>query len=514
MNHQTTYLSSYQSVPTRGLIDFVRHYRLHIDNIMLWVTALAWLMSFLYASVHQTWGLALLLGGLFMGVNWLAIKVLNHPQLTPAIIAVVYMLFVSLHVHQLKGMIEAHFGYFVFLAALFTYLDWRPLIWAAVAAAVLHVVIHMLQNAGVPIYLFPEHSHSWSIVAMHAFYVVIETAVLVILVRLASRLLVVAQELVVVTETMIVDDHHIDLSVRSPVRNNAILDHLNWLLEAISGAVRSALVAQQEADNNLGVLAGNANQLVGISRQSHQGAEVIRQEMDQMHESFVAVAAQIQRAAVLIEDTVDAQHEGQVAVQVAREGVATLSRILGDTAQSIDALANDCSAITSTLSEIQGIAEQTNLLALNAAIEAARAGEQGRGFAVVADEVRALAQRTQVSTENIKQIVNRLVTGSTASVQAMSDSRQRVLANVASSEAVEQVFRRIAASVTEIHQISQQIAHATEANTQTSEAITRQTSELDGLIAQTAGIVLQNQQMIAHLQTAFADLHEALTKFR
>nr|WP_324259975.1 methyl-accepting chemotaxis protein [Cellvibrio fontiphilus] len=514
MSHSTVRSSPYQSMPNRGLVDFVSNYRLHIDNIMLWITALAWFLSFLYASVHNTWMLALLLGGLFMGINWLAIKLLNHPQLTPAIIAVVYMLFVSLHVHQLEGMIEAHFGYFVFLAALFTYLDWRPLIWAAGAAAVLHVVIHMLQNAGVPIYLFPDHMHSWSIVAMHAFYVVIETVILVILVRLASRLLVVAQELVVVTETMIVDDQHINLGVRSQARNNAILDHLNWLLEAIATAVRSAFRAQQEADNNLGVFASNTGELVNISGQSHRSAEMIRQAMDDMHDSFVAVAAQIQRAAVLTDETVSAQREGQVAVKAARDGVVELSRILGDTAESIDALASDCAAITSTLAEIQGIAEQTNLLALNAAIEAARAGEQGRGFAVVADEVRALAQRTQVSTENIKQIVNRLVSGSNTSVQAMGDSRQRVLANVAGSEAVEQVFRRIGASVTEIHQISQQIARATEANTQTSEAITRQTGELDGLSAQTARIVAQNQELIAQLQAAFSELQQALTKFR
>lgn len=514
MKTSSAYSSSYQPAShSAGLVDFVINYRYHIDKTMLWLTGLAWLMSLLYAAVHGTWMLALVAGGLLMGINWFAIKLVNHPQVTPAIIAIVYMLFVSLHVHQLKGMIEAHFGYFVFLAALFTYLDWRPLIWAAAAAAVLHVVIHLLQEAGVPIYLFPDHMHSWSIVAMHAFYVVIETAVLVVLVRLASRLLVVARELVDVTETMVVDDTRIDLNVRSHARNNAILDRLNWLLEAIAQAVRSALSAQEEADKNLSVLAANTDELVVMAGQSCHGAEVIRLAMDNMHVSFVEVAAKIQRAAVLTEDTVHAQREGQIAVKGSREGIAELSRILGDTASSIDALAKDCAAITSTLAEIQGIAEQTNLLALNAAIEAARAGEQGRGFAVVADEVRALAQRTKVSTENIKQIVNRLVSGSNASVHAMSESRQRVLANVASSEAVEQIFNRIAKAVTEINKISQQIATSTEEQTQASESITQQTGQLDGLSEDTARIVAQNRQMIAHLQSAFAELKQALTKF-
>lgn len=502
-----------QAINRDGLVDFVINYQLYIDRIMLWVTLGAWAMSFLYAWVYDTWLLALFVGGLFTGINWFAIKVLNHPQLTPCVIAVVYMLFVSLHVHQLKGMIEAHFGYFVFLAALFTYLNWRPLIWAAGAAAVLHIVLHMMQEAGVNIYLFPDHMHSWSIVAMHAFYVVIETAVLVILVTLASRLLVVAQELVGVTESMIVNEQRVDLSVRAKVRNNTILDHLNWLLDNIASAIKSAVVARNQADQNLGVLSSNTQHLVQIASQSHSASDVIQVAMDNMHRSFVEVAAQIQRAAVLAEDTVNAQVEGKAAVKISRDGIADLSRILGGAAGAINSLSKDCEAVTTTLAEIQGIAEQTNLLALNAAIEAARAGEQGRGFAVVADEVRALARRTQVSTENIKVIVSRLVSGSTNSVQAMNQSRARVLENVANSQSVEQIFERIAAAINEINRISQQIAVATEEQTQTSESITRQTSQLNALSNETASIVNQNRQMIEHLQIAFGDLHSALTKF-
>ena len=502
-----------QAMHRDGLIDFVINYRLYIDRIMLWVTFGAWVVSFLYAWVHDTWLLALIIGGVFTCINWFAIKVLKHPQLTPCVIAIVYMLFVSLHVHQLKGMIEAHFGYFVLIAALFTYLNWRPLIFAAGAAAVLHVVIHMMQMAGLNIYLFPDHMHSWSIVAMHGFYVVIETAVLVVLVKLVSRLLIVAQELVGVTENMIVNERQVDLSVRAGVRNNAILDQLNWLLDSIASAIRSALAARNQADKNLDVLAGNTEHLVQIANQSHSASDVIQVAMDNMHGSFVEVAAQIQRAADLAENAVSAQIEGKVAVKTSRDGIADLSRILGDTAEAINNLSKDCEAVTTTLTEIQGIAEQTNLLALNAAIEAARAGEQGRGFAVVADEVRALARRTQVSTENIKVIVSRLVSGSAHSVQAMSQSRARVVENVANSESVEHIFERIAADITEINRISQQIAAATEEQAQTSGSITRQTADLNNLSNQAAEIVNQNRQMIEDLQNAFGELEAALTKF-
>src|SRR5690606_13462211 len=103
------------------------------------------------------------------------------------------------------------------------------LIVAALAAAVIHVALHLLQTAGVHIYLFPDHLHSWGIVFMHAFYVVIETAILIVLVRLVSRLLMVAQELVMVTESMVADGSQIDLSVRANTPKNSILNHLNWL---------------------------------------------------------------------------------------------------------------------------------------------------------------------------------------------------------------------------------------------------------------------------------------------
>lgn len=146
---------------------------------------------------------------------------------------------------------------------------------------------------------------------MHAFYVVIETAVLVVLVKLASRLLIVAQELVGVTEGMIVNERQVDLSVRAGVRNNAILDQLNWLLDSIASAIKSAITARNQADKNLGVLAGNTEHLVQISNQSHLASDAIQVAMDNMHGSFVEVAVQIQRAADLAEDAVSAQTEGK-----------------------------------------------------------------------------------------------------------------------------------------------------------------------------------------------------------
>lgn len=496
------------------LINFVLNYRHEVDNIMLKVTFGAWAMCFLYAPFYNTWGLALLIGGGFTMVNFLAIKVINHQRWTPAIIAVVLMLFVTLHVHQMRGMIEAHFGYFVVLAILFVYLEYRPILWGAAAAAVIHVVLHITQHAGVPIYLFPPGQHSIAIVGMHALYVVIETGILLVLMRLARLMLHASQELVRVTSTMLGDDEStIDLTIRADAATNPLLAQLNWVLESLYAAIKAAQEAYTVASENLEHLNHNSADVVALSAQSQAAIEQMRGAMEDMNESFIAVSQQTQRAATLADETAQAQHEGQIAVKSARDGILALSQVLSTTGGTVQGLADDCVAVTKTLAEIQGIAEQTNLLALNAAIEAARAGEQGRGFAVVADEVRALASRTQVSTENIKVIIDRLVTGSKASVEAMTSSQQRVNENVRQSERVDEVFEQIGRALSEISEISQQIAVATEEQTQVSSGITQQIGDIADTSLHSVQKIEESGQRTRNLDSAFQSLASMLRKF-
>ncbi len=172
---------------------------------------------------------------------------------------------------------------------------------------------------------------------------------------------------------------------------------------------------------------------------------------------------------------------GMNLINQATQQIQQLSSDLEAAADTIHQLEQDTQSITSILEVIQGISEQTNLLALNAAIEAARAGEQGRGFAVVADEVRALASRTQESTEEINQMIEKLLQGSHQAVDVTNKCREQARTTVTQTTQVRTSLETITASVTEINDMSNQVATATEEQASVSEEINRNVTHIEEL---------------------------------
>ena len=209
----------------------------------------------------------------------------------------------------------------------------------------------------------------------------------------------------------------------------------------------------------------------------------IKTMVDQTNQSIVNQQSDIEEVASAMEEmtatvvevssnTVIAQQHAQYVTEQATQGsgtvtntVSTINEMTTDiakVAEVINQLNQDSSAIGSVMNVIQEIAEQTNLLALNAAIEAARAGEQGRGFAVVADEVRTLATRTQSSTADIRMMVERIQQGSNDAVRVMNTSQEKVEKSVVEINSSNESLTAISKAVSDIEVLSNQIAHATD----------------------------------------------------
>ncbi|WP_371264158.1 MULTISPECIES: methyl-accepting chemotaxis protein [Pseudomonas] len=242
-----------------------------------------------------------------------------------------------------------------------------------------------------------------------------------------------------------------------------------------------------------------------MERQRHETDQVAT-AINQMSSAAHEVARSAQGAAVAAQQT-DA--EGQAAKRVVDGSIAQIHALVNDirsSGVSLDSLQQDVSSIVSVLGVIRSIAEQTNLLALNAAIEAARAGEAGRGFAVVADEVRALASRTQTSTQEIQGMIDRLQKGTEAAVDAMRRSSDAGDGTSAQANQAGASLDTMAQLIGTINSMNAQIASAAEEQTAVAEEINRSVHQ----IAVAVDSVADETQLGAHTSRSLADLGQRL----
>eukprot|EP00163_Fabomonas_tropica_P027692 TRINITY_DN5408_c0_g2_i1.p1 TRINITY_DN5408_c0_g2~~TRINITY_DN5408_c0_g2_i1.p1 ORF type:complete len:535 (+),score=81.10 TRINITY_DN5408_c0_g2_i1:71-1606(+) len=236
---------------------------------------------------------------------------------------------------------------------------------------------------------------------------------------------------------------------------NNMTDRIAELIRSVS--TTTADVDQQASQVNHTAVANSE----AVARQMEESGQ-ITEAMNQMVEAVHEVTESAHRVA---DSAGAAENDTETGRAVVADTVETINRLAGEISGAVDVInrvSQDSDNISQVLVEIKAIAEQTNLLALNAAIEAARAGEQGRGFAVVADEVRSLSQRTHKSTEEIEGMISRLQSGVKDAVSAMTNSRDVTETTVQKSAEVTEALDRIARGIAAIVDMSHQIAQAAE----------------------------------------------------
>ena len=268
-------------------------------------------------------------------------------------------------------------------------------------------------------------------------------------------------------------------------------------------------------------LSSTSSQMTSVSentrdsiQQLHSEAEQSATAMNEMTASAQEVANNITHAAQAAQDANEETSSGQQIVDKTISEINGLAAQVEGAANSIHELEQDSQNISTVLDVIKGIAEQTNLLALNAAIEAARAGEQGRGFAVVADEVRTLASRTQESANEINDMIEKLQSGARQAVGAMSSSREQARSAVDQAAIAGTSLRTIAEAVSRIDDMSAQIASAAEQQGAVAEEVNRNIVRISELAASSTDGANQTATASHELEGLANELQGMTTQFK
>ncbi len=257
----------------------------------------------------------------------------------------------------------------------------------------------------------------------------------------------------------------------------------NHLISSHKDFVTNIADTAQQLENAAAAMTDVTNSAQQDSHQQNMQINNIATAINQMSSTVQEIAAKTSEAETSAQDAEQSAHSGQKVVQDNINIIKTLSDDVRHAAEVIQALKSNSESIGSVLDVIKGVAEQTNLLALNAAIEAARAGEQGRGFAVVADEVRTLASRTQQSTIEIQDMIERIQSGTLDAVAVMDKGVKTATASVEQATSTEGSLDVITKSVVNISSINTQIATALEEQSVVSEEINKSIHSVNELAA-------------------------------